>query len=83
MLRILTAALIVGPMQADAPITARESLRDSPDKKNPGEEGYGNLQGRATAAYTPHTPRSCPTPCWPHAKGLNDSVVTQSCVQAC
>ncbi len=44
--------------QAGAPITARESLRDSPDKKNPGEEGYGSLQGRATASYSPSTSRS-------------------------
>ena len=38
--------------QAGAPITSREGLRDSPDKKNPGEEGYGGLQGRATASYS-------------------------------
>ncbi|DBA96023.1 hypothetical protein WJX77_010016 [Trebouxia sp. C0004] len=42
---------------AGAPITARESLRDSPDKKNPGEEGYGSLQGRATASYSPSISR--------------------------
>lgn len=45
--------------QAGAPITARESLRDSPDKKNPGEEGYGSLQGRgAAASYNPNISRS-------------------------
>jgi len=37
---------------AGAPITARESLRDTPDKKNPGEQGYS---APATAAYTPYT----------------------------
>ena len=44
-------------LQADAPITAREGLRDSADKKNPGEEGYGGLQGRATASYSPDVTR--------------------------
>ncbi len=41
-------------------MTARESLRDSDDKKNPGEEGYGSLQGRATASYSPDMSRSMP-----------------------
>ena len=44
-------------MQADAPMTTREGLHDSADKKNPGEEGYGGLQGRATASYSPDVTR--------------------------
>lgn len=44
-------------LQAGAPVSARESLHEGADKKNPGEEGYGSLQGRATAAYSPYTTR--------------------------
>ena len=38
-------------------MSARESLHEGADKKNPGEEGYGSLQGRATASYSPNTAR--------------------------
>ena len=38
-------------------MTARESLHEGADKKNPGNEGYGSLQGRASAAYSPYTTR--------------------------
>ena len=42
-------------------MSARESLHEGADKKNPGEEGYGSLQGRATASYSPNTARSVST----------------------
>ena len=48
-------------LQAGAPMSARESLHEGADKKNPGEEGYGSLQGRATAAYSPYTTRLAST----------------------
>ncbi|KAL3153773.1 hypothetical protein ABBQ32_013361 [Trebouxia sp. C0010 RCD-2024] len=43
---------------AGAPLSARESLYEGEDKKNPGNEGYGPLQGRASASYSPHTVRT-------------------------
>lgn len=45
-------------LQAGAPMSARENLHEGADKKNPGEEGYGSLQGRATASYSPYATRS-------------------------
>ena len=48
-------------LQAGAPVTARESLYEGADKKNPGNEGYGSLQGRASAAYSPYTTRLAST----------------------
>ena len=38
-------------------MSARESLHEGADKKNPGNEGYGSLQGRASASYSPYTTR--------------------------
>ena len=58
---MLVTSLVSGvgwlSLQAGAPLSARESLYEGEDKKNPGNEGYGPLQGRASASYSPYTTR--------------------------